>query len=195
MAAAQLECRNLLALAWRMLARRQGALLLMHGLSGSGKSTVAAEISQSAAMVRVRSDVERQRLRRGVPPAGGRYGSKETARTYQRLLAICRLGCSAGFPMIADATFLSRGQRDRFAALARRLGVPFFIVECEAHVETLRARIRARAQACQDPSEADCTTLEWQLRIQEPLTAAECAYVVPASRLVSPSLQGDENRQ
>ncbi|WER50174.1 AAA family ATPase [Cupriavidus sp. WKF15] len=180
--AAQVECHDLLALARRTLARRNGPLILMHGLSGSGKSTVAAQMSETAGMVRVRSDVERKRTRHDMPPENGWYSDTRTERTYYRLLAICRLGCSAGFPMIADATFLLRSQRDRFAAQARRLGVPFYIVDCEAPLESLRARIEARALAHQDPSEADCATLEWQLRVQEPLTVAERACVVSANQ-------------
>uniref|UniRef100_UPI003F497A8E bifunctional aminoglycoside phosphotransferase/ATP-binding protein n=1 Tax=Cupriavidus yeoncheonensis TaxID=1462994 RepID=UPI003F497A8E len=180
MSATRLECRNLLTLAWRLVVRRPAALVVMHGLSGSGKSTVAAALAEAAAMVRVRSDVERKRLHHGMRPADGRYSRKESDRTYERLRAICRVGCGAGLPMIADATFLSSRQRDRFMALAHRLCVPFFIVQCEAPVETLKARIKARAQACLDASEADCATLAWQLQVQEPLTDLQRACVVPA---------------
>ena len=188
MSAAHVECRNLLALAWRILARRPAALVVMHGVSGSGKSTVAAGISETVAMVRVRSDVERRRLRHGARATDSRYDTRETDRTYERLRAICRIGCSAGFAMIADATFLSCRQRDRAMALARRLGVPFFIVQCEAPVDTLRTRILARAQSGQDASEADCATLAWQLRVQEPLTEAQRACAVPASQFTPPFL-------
>lgn len=185
MAPAQAEAARLLALAWRCLTRRRGPMVLMHGLSGSGKSTVAAQMSEAAAMIRVRSDVERKRLRQGMPPAGGWYTDRESARTYNRLLAICRLGCMAGFPMIADAAFLSRDQRERFAEQARRLGVPFFIVSCAAPLEILRSRIETRAREGHDPSDADIAVLERQLRTQQPLTAAECAHVVPASDFIS----------
>jgi predicted kinase len=185
MAPAQAEAARLLALAWRCLTRRRGPMVLMHGLSGSGKSTVAAQMSEAAAMIRVRSDVERKRLRQGMPPADGWYTDRETERTYNRLLAICRLGCMAGFPMIADAAFLSRDQRERFASQARRLGVPFFIVSCAAPLEILRSRIEMRAREGHDPSDADIAVLERQLRAQQPLTAAERAHVVPASDFIS----------
>ncbi|MBP0630741.1 bifunctional aminoglycoside phosphotransferase/ATP-binding protein [Cupriavidus sp. AcVe19-1a] len=177
MAPAQGEAGRLLALAWRCLGHRRGAMVLMHGLSGSGKSTVAAQISEAGAMVRVRSDAVRKGMHRGVMPAGGWYAASETARTYRRLLAVCRLGCRAGFPMIADATFLVRAERERFAAQARRLGVPFAIVTCEASPETLRARIAARARAGRDLSDADDGVLAWQMRVQEPLTEAERAFI------------------
>nr|WP_269464871.1 bifunctional aminoglycoside phosphotransferase/ATP-binding protein [Cupriavidus taiwanensis] len=177
MAPAQAEAGRLLALAWRCLNRRRGPMVLMHGLSGSGKSTAAAQMSEAGAMVRVRSDAVRKSLHRGVAPASGWYAASETARTYRRLLAVCRLGCRAGFPMIADATFLVRAERERFAAQALRLGVPFAIVTCEASPETLRARIAARARAGRDLSDADNGVLAWQMRVQEPLTEAERACV------------------
>ncbi len=174
------ECRALLTLALQYLTLPAAPMFVMHGLSGSGKSTVAAKMCEARGMVRVRSDVERKRLRDGAPPQDGWYADTMTERTYLRLLAICRLGCTAGFTMIADATFLSRHQRERFAHQARRLGVPFSIVDCEAPVEILRARIQARAVARQDPSDADLAVLAQQLRKQDPLTAAERACVVAA---------------
>jgi len=178
------ESRSLLELAFKYLCRPAAPLVGMHGLSGSGKSTVAARMSEANGMVRVRSDVERKRLRHcGDPAHGGWYADNMTERTYRRLLAICRIGCTAGFPMIADATFLSRDQRERFASQARRLKVRFSIVDCEAPVETLRVRIEARALARQDPSDADLAVLAWQLRTRDPLTAAERTCVVPADRL------------
>ncbi|MBF6990046.1 bifunctional aminoglycoside phosphotransferase/ATP-binding protein [Cupriavidus sp. IK-TO18] len=190
MAPAQSEAGRLLALAWQCLNRRRGSMVLMHGLSGSGKSTVAGQMSEAAAMVRVRSDAIRKGLHRGVAPASGWYASSETARTYRRLLAVCRLGCRAGFPMIADATFLVRAERERFAAQALRLGVPFAIVTCEATPETLRARIAARARAGGDPSDADDRVLAWQMRVQEPLTEGELACVASPGSLVSLAATG-----
>ncbi|MDF3888688.1 AAA family ATPase [Cupriavidus basilensis] len=179
MAATQVRCNDLLALASSVLTRRPGAIIIMHGLSGSGKSTVARQLAMAAAMVRVRSDVERKRLPRGSPALPhDRYSPGNTARVYRRLLAICRLGSGAGFPMIADATFLVREHRLWFASLAARRGVHFSIVDCNADVATLRERITARARRGGDPSDADLQVLEWQRRAQEPLASDEWGHVV-----------------
>ncbi|AJG19322.1 bifunctional aminoglycoside phosphotransferase/ATP-binding protein [Cupriavidus basilensis] len=201
MAAAQMRCNDLLALASAALTRNPGAITIMHGLSGSGKSTVAHHLALAAAMVRVRADVERKRLAPahgdqqgnqpgdqpgdqladapGKPAAhGDRYTAQRTARVYRRLLAICRLGSGAGFPMIADATFLARAERLRFASLAARRGADFSIVDCHASLATLRERIVTRARRGGDPSEADLQVLEWQRRAQEPLGSDEWRHVV-----------------
>jgi len=173
------EYRALLALAEALLTQRRGAIVLMHGLSGSGKSTVAARLAERGGMIRVRADVERKRT--ASPPLGGWYVPAATARTYGRLLAACRLGARAGFPMIADATFLERGRRDRFARQAARGGTPFVIVDCHASLDTLRARVEARARAGNDPSDADVAVLERQVLAQEPLAPEERRQAVDAA--------------
>ncbi|MDF3833418.1 AAA family ATPase, partial [Cupriavidus basilensis] len=96
MATARMRCTDLLELACSALTRRPGAITIMHGLSGSGKSTVAQRLALAGAMVRVRSDAERKRA----PAGSDLYTGRQTARVYRRLLAICRLGSAAGFPMI-----------------------------------------------------------------------------------------------
>ncbi|CAJ0818027.1 hypothetical protein LMG18101_03469 [Ralstonia flaminis] len=173
------EAHRLLALSHDLLCRNDGCVILMHGLSGSGKSTQAAQLMETECMIRVRSDAER---RRGIcTNAVDRYAPHAIDHTYRRLGAICKIGVQAGFPMIADATFLAESQRTRFFTLAKRLGVPFAIVECAAEPEVLRARIRARMQAGQDASEADLSVLDAQVTTQQPLTMEERSYVIPSN--------------
>nr|WP_315594652.1 AAA family ATPase [uncultured Cupriavidus sp.] len=168
---------RLIELAAHLLSRNRGDMYLMHGLSGSGKSTVAETMVQCESMIRVRSDVERKRLHRREAHCD-EYSAAETARTYSRLLAACRIGTMAGYSMIADATFLSRHWRLRFFAQARRLGVNCWIVHCQAPLQTLRNRLATRAEAGTDPSEANALVLEDQLRNQDPLSVAERACVI-----------------
>lgn len=181
------EAHRLLDLARDLLSRSDGCIILMHGLSGSGKSTQAAQLMEAECMIRVRSDAER---RRGIcANAVDRYASHAIDQTYRRVAAICRIGVRAGFPMIADATFLAHGQRSRFFTLARRLGAPFAIVDCAAEPEVLRVRIRARMHAGRDASEADLSVLDAQMATQQPLTAEERTYVIRcATRPLLPSL-------
>jgi aminoglycoside phosphotransferase family enzyme/predicted kinase len=173
------EAEALLALAVELLERKPVRLYLMHGVSGSGKSTVAVRIAETQGAIRVRSDAERRRLRRRHKlPAGDRYAEHEVDRVYRRLRAVSRLGVRAGFTMIADATFLTRRRRKSFVELARRLGIPVTIVHCDAEPDALRQRIAKRDQEGRDPSEAGLEVLERQLREQEPFDADELAHVV-----------------
>ncbi|GCB05159.1 hypothetical protein PSUB009319_27900 [Ralstonia sp. SET104] len=170
------EAHRMLELCRALLCRDDACILLMHGLAGSGKSTRAAQLAEAEGMIRVRSDVERQRFR--YVAAVDRYLPRAVERTYRRLAAVCKLGARAGFPMLADATFLAEHQRRRFFSLARRLGVAVAIVDCVADVQTLRTRIRARMRSGLDASEADLHVLEAQIATQQPLNMQERAHVV-----------------
>ncbi|CAJ0800015.1 hypothetical protein LMG19083_03383 [Ralstonia psammae] len=179
------EARRMLDLSRALLCRNDGCILLMHGLSGSGKSTRAAQLAEAEGMIRARSDAERQRGPHIT--ADDRYLPRAVERTYRRLAAICKLGVRAGFPMIADATFLAEHERRRFFSLARRLGVGVALVDCVADVDTLRMRIRTRMRGGFDASEADLHVLDAQLATQQPLNVEEQAHVIPAelSQVVS----------
>ena len=173
------------ALAASLAEPGRAALLVMHGLSGSGKTTVSQALLERIGAVRLRSDVERKRLH-GLPasarsasaPGAGLYDAAADARTYQRLAGLAAAAIRAAFPAIADAAFLRRDERHRFRALAAGLGAPFLIVSCEAADEILRRRIIARAARTDDPSEADATVLGLQMRSQHPLASAEAAESV-----------------
>jgi predicted kinase len=80
--------------------------------------------------------------------------------------------------MIVDATFSKRQWRSHFLDLARGLNARPAILACSAPVRTLKARLRRRAAAGQDESDADPAVLEQQLAHFEPLDPAELAIAV-----------------
>ncbi len=186
--AVRVQAQALLGLSLQLVRGESARLVIMHGLSGSGKSTTAAELAEAAGMVCVRSDVERRRTR--CDTATLRYAPSEIDRTYRRLRAICKLGLAAGLPMIADATFLAHRHRRWFRDLACRMRVPMTIVHCEADVPTLRGRILSRMREGSDASEAGLPVLEMQLRTQEPFTADELEHVTPAASAVAGASSG-----
>ncbi len=158
----------------------QGALLLMHGLSGSGKSTIAKRLAVALDAIHLRSDVERKRLhglqagaRTASTPGAGIYGPNSTVRTYERLAELARHSVSAGYVAIVDATFLEKRHRAAFRKLAREAGVPFAIVSCAAPDATLRERVARREAQGTDASEAGPEVLARQLATFEPLTGNE----------------------
>ncbi|HFD79568.1 MAG TPA: aminoglycoside phosphotransferase, partial [Gammaproteobacteria bacterium] len=160
-------------------------LLITLGLSGSGKSTLARRLCERAGMIQLRSDVERKRLagmaateRSGSGIASGLYSRERTAQTYERLAGLARQVVQAGYPVIVDASFLQRSWRERFHGLAGELGVPFTILDCEAPVEVLEQRIRERARAGRDPSEATLEVLHHQLETRQTVTGDEQPFVI-----------------
>ncbi len=174
-----------LDLAQRYIRPSRPRLVITHGVSGSGKTHHTQPLVEATGAIRLRSDVERKRLF-GLAPlerSTGRndldlYVPEATQRTYEHLAQQAARVVEAGFPVIVDATFLKRAQRDAFRRLAAQLGVPFTILEFRAHAETLRRRVAQRSAQGDDASEADLAVLHGQLAALEPLTAAEQVYAV-----------------
>ncbi len=173
----------LLALAERAAAPRPRAVFIMHGVCGSGKSSVARQLVEWFDAVQLRSDVERKRLHGLDPfqPGGGvpgLYGPGATARVYARLDELARLVAGAGFSPVLDACNLRRAERDAFVALAGALGLPAVIVSVGASEPVMRERLRARKEQGRDPSDADEAVLDFQLRVREALAPDELERTV-----------------
>ena len=155
----------------KRLHRDCGHLVLMCGVSGSGKSYLAERLVTALPAIRLRSDVARKRLA-GMRPAeesdspvdGGLYTPSNTAQVYARLLEWAVQIAGGGDHVIVDATFLQRTLREEFLQRAARLGLPCTIVHCYAEPQILTQRVRAREQAGDDVSEAGVAVLERQLQ-------------------------------
>lgn len=179
---------------------RPRALLITHGLSGSGKTTGTQGLLEAIGAPRVRADVERKRLAGLAPlqasrsaPGAGLYGAAMSAATYQRLLDAATSVLEGGWPAIIDATFLRHADREAARRRAESLGVPFLILHFDAPTELLRARLRRRAEQGSDASEADEAVLAMQMAAHEPLQADELdrTYAVPAPTSADPAAQPD----
>jgi uncharacterized protein len=153
-------------------------LIVTTGLSGSGKSFVAAALLAPLGAVRVRSDVERRRLAGLGPaePSGGLiYTTELTERTYLRLADAAAAALAAGFTVIVDAACLLREQRARLRDVAHARQLPYVLLSVTAPRDVLESRLRRRAATGGDPSEATVEVLAQQLRSAEPLTGDELA--------------------
>jgi aminoglycoside phosphotransferase family enzyme/predicted kinase len=166
-----------LELAERWATEHKPGLVLMHGLSGSGKSTVAAQLAETLGAIQLRSDIVRKQLHGLASTAHSEsalgqdlYSADVTSATYRRLQQVAATIVGCGFRVIVDATFLKRAQRQVLAELADSDGYPCILVDCTAPLEVLRSRILARED---DPSEADLQVLDWQLQQCEPVRPGE----------------------
>jgi uncharacterized protein len=177
------EYRGYLALAASAAeGRPHPVLLITHGVTGSGKTTRAQAAVDSMGAIRIRSDVERKRLR-GLPALGltssaldeGLYTNELTRQTYDRLATLAHTVVAAGHTAIVDAAFLQRWQRDRLREVAADLKVPFMIADCAAPEPVLRERVMKRLEGGRDASEATIDVLEQQLAHADPLSSEELA--------------------
>ncbi len=142
-------------------------LVAVGGLSGTGKSTLAAAIAPelgSAPGARwLRSDVLRKRLH-GVPPESRlpreAYAMERSAEVYSELLAHARRTLMDGRSVVVDAVFARESERGALAAMARERGVGFTGLWLEAPPDLLRERLALRMN---DASDADSAVLERQL--------------------------------
>jgi hypothetical protein len=155
-------------------------LLITHGLSGSGKSTIASTLACSQGLIHIRSDLERKRLA-GLSATGssdsalndGLYSQAKSDEVYTQLNKLARIAIDAGFSVILDATYLYQHKREQACALAQDLGLRFFIVYVNAPPDVLRQRIDVRRRKGDDASEATLAVLDQQQRSADPLTPAD----------------------
>jgi len=182
--AALAHCAHYLRLALTISRRaiQPPLLVIMFGLSGSGKTTVAGRLLEGLGGVRVRSDVERKRLtgtdltaRLEGPALKALYSSDATRRTYARLADLARTIIGFGYPAIIDAAFLRRAEREEFRVLAHALGARYALIECTAAADVLRARVKRRMAQEADASDATTAVLENQLATHEPVADEERA--------------------
>jgi predicted kinase len=176
---ARAEALRYVALAEQLSQVGTPRMLLMHGVSGSGKSRIAGELAESLGALWLRSDVERKRLfglgpldtSRDIP--GGIYTAEAGRRTFGHLLDLARRLIADSYDVIVDATFLRQAHRRPFIALAQALAIDWRIVAVHAEADVLRRRVAERLARADDASEATLAILDDQLAELEPLTGLE----------------------
>ncbi|MEO8602064.1 MAG: AAA family ATPase [bacterium] len=157
-AAARASATAHFALSYRYTWSDAPALVVVCGLSGSGKSTVAAALAARTAFAHVNSDRTRKALAGVAPtdrPGEALYTSARSAETYAAMYAAARDALAAGRGAILDGTFQRRIDRDAARAIAAGAGVPMLFVECRATDDEIRRRLAERTMRNDDPSDAD----------------------------------------
>ena len=163
--------------AYRYTQNKSGSLIVMCGLSGSGKSTAAKSIARSKGAIQIRSDAVRKHLagidldRSGTDSI---YTLEMTQKTYNRLLELGIMLAKEGYTVILDAKYDRLHLRQPIIARAKSESIPLKIVRCVAPISVLCDRLNQRQS---DISDAKANLIESQKINAEDLTTAELKYV------------------
>lgn len=163
------SARRHFLLSYRYTWAYRPAVVVVCGLSGSGKSWLAATLGERVGYEILSSDIVRKDLAGLAPTARvrtgydeGLYDAEHSTATYRALLERARQRLESGRGVILDATFQRRADRDAARDLARRARVPFVLIECCCAEGEVRRRLQGRARDAAVPSDAD-----WEVYVEQ----------------------------
>ena len=160
------DARSRLALAERLAwrARRPG-LIVVAGLSASGKTTLASLLAERSGLRHLSSDPVRKRLA-GIPPAAraaaAAYAKSFNRRTYAELGRLAREELEHADGVIVDATFRNAGDRAAFLEELGGLPANAVVVECRAPLSVRLERADRRISDANNLSDADARVVRQQ---------------------------------
>ncbi|VEP18821.1 Adenylylsulfate kinase [Hyella patelloides LEGE 07179] len=163
--------------AWSYAQNRQGKLILMSGLSGAGKTTVAKTIARKQSAIHLRSDAVRKQLAGiSIEEKGSDaiYTSEMSQKTYDRLSELGIMLAKEGFTVILDAKYDRIAYRQQVIEAVNSNNIPLQIINCTAPIEVLRDRVTNRTG---DISDATADLLASQQANAEEFTSEEKTYV------------------
>ncbi len=138
---------------------RRPGLVLVAGLPGAGKSTLAGDLAEHAGFTLIRSDRVRKELvgqrSEGKSPAAfgeGLYTTDWNERTYAECLRRAEEHLFEGKRVLIDATFREQSHRRLFLDAARRWAIAGCLIHCQADPDVVRNRLASRSG---DASDAD----------------------------------------
>lgn len=126
-------------------------LVLIAGLPGTGKTTLAAAYAEAEQLLHLNSDALRNELH-----LRGKYSPQTKQKVYDELLSRTRKALSEGDSVVVDSTFHQWAVQQAFIQMAKELLTPLYWIEVTASEATLRERL-ARPRL---DSEADFSVYE-----------------------------------
>lgn len=159
------RARDYLRLCHRELLAGRVHLVLIGGLPGSGKSTVARQVAAGAdepgssqasvgprsrrSWLVISSDIVRKELaaRAGLPPGADLYDSEHTAATYAELTRRAGAALADGMSVILDASWTSAPLRDQARQVAAAHGAALNEFVCRVPDDLAATRILGRRNA------------------------------------------------
>jgi aminoglycoside phosphotransferase family enzyme/predicted kinase len=165
-AALETQARNYFDLAKNLLVDPTPRLVAIGGLSGTGKSSIAALIADQIGSPPGARILSTDRIRKRLFGVGAEtrlsedaYGPETSERVYNLRAEEARSVLSKGKAVIADGVFDRAQEHARIEECAKAAGVPFVGIWLEAPMDVLLQRVGARRN---DPSDATVETVREQ---------------------------------
>jgi predicted kinase len=165
-------------LAWVYSQPKKIFIIIMSGLSGSGKSTVAKYLALGLNAIYIRSDAVRKHLAGiSLSQKGDAeiYTTPMNIKTYQQLFTLCKQITASGYSVILDATYNKEHGRQEIIDFAMNNQITYTIIYCDAPMDVIRERLNQRRN---DVSDATAELLEHQQLSIDPFTTAEREHLV-----------------
>ncbi|MEA5114565.1 MAG: AAA family ATPase [Geobacteraceae bacterium] len=170
------------------------SIIVFCGLMGTGKSTLARQLSFELGTGTLVSDSIRKELA-GLSPTErcreeynqGIYSGSFTRDTYEEIFRRMEKMSGAGLSVVADASFFRREDRSRVREIAAKTGADCVFVHVACDEETMRRRLTARLG---DP--AAISDGNWELLLRqrvdfEPLSPGEGTWIEVDTSTLPPS--------
>ena len=190
-----MEARHYLAQCRRHLLAGRVQLVVVGGLPGTGKTTLAAAVGDELGWSVLRSDEIRKELAglellEHAPSAYGEglYTADATATTYAAMFAQARRLLSRGESVILDASFSTARWRGAAAMLAADTDADLTELRCILPFDTASARLRHRAAERQDASDATPSVAAKMAAVFERWPSATIVGTLPPVEDVLPAV-------
>jgi len=200
--AAAAEARAMLGLARRHLDAGTVRLVLVGGLPGTGKTTLATGLGDALDAVVARSD-ELRKEQAGLPldqpaPAAfgeGLYTPEATSATYAEMLRRARIALGMGESVVLDASWTTACWRAQARAVAAATHADLLELQCRAPSVLAARRIRHRLATGHDASDATpdiadrlaATQDPWPEAVEVDTSAGPAEALVKALAVIGPA--------
>jgi aminoglycoside phosphotransferase family enzyme/predicted kinase len=181
----------LMGLALQHLEAGRVRLVLVGGLPGTGKSTLASGLGDALEAVVLRSDEVRKQQagldvtdRRPAAVGAGLYALNATEAVYAQLLGQARTCLIHGESVVLDASWHEPAWRRAAEALAFETAADLDQLRCVAPRQTSEVRIRGRMAAGGDASDASAAVVEAMAATEVPWPAATVVDTGPSRDVV-----------
>lgn len=201
------QARDLALLALRHLEDAAVRLVLVGGLPGSGKTTVAADLADRPGWVRLSSDVTRKQRAGLAPEQRGPealYDRQTTDTTYEAMLEQARDLLGQGRSVVLDATFADARHREAARAVAAGTASGCTELVCVLPDAAAEQRLAVRPAGPSDATPQvrrdmagrfapwpEAVVLDTSAALEATLAAARGTFDLPRARTPGPGQDAD----